>query len=80
MSGPVRGLELLTTGTAVPNKEWDRSSSLIRLYGFVPLHPLPLWMLVYPYRVIFDGSRSSDWSIPVQPLGVGRPSRGYRIL
>ena len=80
MSGPVGGLELLTTGTIVPNKEWDRSSFLIRLYGFVPLHLLLSWMFVYPYRVIFDGSRSSDWSIPVQPLGVGRPPRGYRIL
>ena len=65
MSGPIGGLELLTTGTAVPDKEWDRSSFLIRLYGFVPLHPLLLWTLVYPYRVIFDGFCSSDWSIPV---------------
>ena len=73
MSGPVRGVELLTAGIAIPNKEWDRSSFPIRLYGFVPLRPLFLWMLVYPYRVIFDGSRSSDWSISVQPLGVGRP-------
>ena len=80
MSGPVGGLELPTAETAVPNKEWDRSFFLIRLYGFVPLHPLLLWMLVYPYGVIFDGSRSSDWSTPVQPLGVGRPPRGYRIL
>ena len=23
MSGPVRGLELLTVGSIVPNKEWD---------------------------------------------------------
>ena len=74
MSDPVRGFELLTAGTAVPNKEWDRSSFLIRLYGFVPLHPLLL------YRVIFDESRSSDWLIPVQSPGVGRPPRGYRIL
>ena len=80
VSGPVRGLGLLAVGIAVPNKEWDRSSFLIRLYGFVPLHPLLLWTLVYPYRVVFDGSRSSDWSIPVQPLGVGRPPRGCRIL
>ena len=80
MSGPVRRLVLLTTGVAVPNKEWVSSSFLIRLYGFVPLHPLLLWTFIYPYRVIFDGSRSSDWSIPVQPLGVGRPPRGYRIL
>ena len=80
MSGPIGGLELLIAGTIVPNKEWDPSSFLIRLYGFVPLHPLFLWMLVYPYRVLFDGSHSSDWSIPVQPLGVGRPPRGYRIL
>ena len=80
MSGPMRGLELPTTGIIVPNKEWDRSSFLIRLYGFVPLHPLLLWMLVYPYRVIFDGSHSSDWLIPVQPLGVGHAPRGYRIL
>ena len=80
MSGPVRGLGLLTVGILVPNKEWDRSSFLIRLYGFVPLHLLLLWMLVYPYRVIFDGSRSCDWSTLVQPLGVGRPPRGYRIL
>ena len=80
MSGPVRGLGLLAAGTAVLNKEWDRSSFLIRLYGFVPLHPLLLWTLVYPHRVLFDGSRSSDWLIPVQPLGVGRSSRGYRIL
>ena len=80
MSGPIGGLGLLAAGTAVPNKEWDQPSFLIRLYGFMPLHPLLLWMLVYPYRVIFDGSRSSDWSIPVQPLGVGRPPRGYRIL
>ena len=80
MSSPIGGLELLTTGTTVPNKEWDQSFFLIRLYGFVPLHPLLLWMLVYPYRVIFDGSHSSDWSIPVQPLGVGCPPRGYRIL
>ena len=29
-----------TVGVIVPNKEWDRSSFLIRLYGFVPLHPL----------------------------------------
>ena len=77
MSGPVGGLALLTMGTIVPNKEWDQSSFLIRLYGFVPLHPLLLWMLVYPYRVIFDGSRSSDWLIAVQPLGVGRAPRGY---
>ena len=80
MSGPVKGLELLTAGIVIPNKEWDRPSFLIRLYGFVPLRPLLLWMLVYPPRVIFDGSRSSDWSIPVQPLGVGRPPSGYRIL
>ena len=80
MSGPVRGLELLTTGIIVPNKEWNRSSFLIRLYGFVPLHPLLLWTPVYPCRVIFDRSRFSDWSIPVQPLGVGHPPRGYRIL
>ena len=80
MSGPVGGLELLIAGTAVPNREWDRSSFLIRLYEFVPLHPLLLWTFVYPYRVIFDGSHSSDWLIPVQPLGVGRPPRGYRIL
>ena len=80
MSGPVRGLELLAAGIADPNKEWDRSSFLVRLYGFVPLLPLLLWMLVYSYRVIFDGSRPSDWPIPVQPLGVGRPPRGYRIL
>ena len=80
MSGPIGGLELLTAGTIVPNKEWDRSFFLIRLYGFMPLHSLLLWMLVYPYRVIFDGSRSFDWSIPVQPLGVGCPPRGYRIL
>ena len=80
MSGPVREFELLTAGTIVLNKEWDRSSFLIRLYGFVPLHPLLLWMFVYPCKVIFDGSRSSDWSIPVQPLGVGHPPRGYRIL
>ena len=76
MSGPIRGLELLTAGITIPNKEWDRSSFLIRLYGFVPLHPLLLWTLVYPYRVIFDGSHSSDWSIPVQPLGVGRAPPG----
>ena len=80
MSGPIGGLELLAAGTIVPNKEWDRSSFLIRLYGFVPLHLLLLWTLVYPYRVIFDGSHFSDWPIPVQPLGVGRPPRGYRIL
>ena len=80
MSGPIGGLELPTAGTAVPNKGWDRSSFLIRLYEFVPLHPLFSWILVYPYGVIFDGSRSSDWPIPVQPLGVGRPPRGYRIL
>ena len=55
MSGPIRGLELLTTGIAVPNKEWDRPPFLIRLYGFVPLHPLLLWTLVYPYRVIDTG-------------------------
>ena len=42
VSGPVRWVGLLTAGTAVPNKEWDRSSFLIRLYGFVPLHPLLL--------------------------------------
>ena len=41
MSSPVRGLELLTVGSIVPNKEWDRSSFLIRLYGFVPLSPAP---------------------------------------
>ena len=80
MSGPIRGLGLPTAGTFVPNKEWDRSSFPIRLYGFVPLHPLLLWTLVYPYRVIFDGSCFSDWPMPVQPLGVGRPPRGYRIL
>jgi hypothetical protein len=80
MSGPVRGLELLTAGIVIPNKEWDQSSFLIRLYGFVPLHLLLLWTLVYPYRVIFDESRSSDWSTPVHPLGIGRPPRGYRIL
>ena len=76
MSGPVRRLELLTAGIVIPNKEWDRSSLLIRLYGFVPLYPLFLWMFVYPYKMIFDGSRSSDWSIPVQPLGVGCAPRG----
>ena len=65
MSGPVRGLGLLTMGNIIPNKEWDRSPFLTRLYGFVLLHPLLLWTLIYPYRVIFDGSRSSDWSIPV---------------
>ena len=80
MSSPVGGLELLTVGTIVPNKEWDQSSFLIRLYGFVPLHLLLLWTLIYPYGVIFDGSRSSDWLIPVRPLGAGRPPRGYRIL
>ena len=80
MSGPVRELELLTAENAVPNREWDQSSFLIRLYGFVPFHPLLLWTLIYPYGVIFDGSRSSDWPIPVPPLGVGRPPRGYRIL
>ena len=36
----MEGLELLIVGTIVPNKEWDQSSFLIRLYGFVPLHPL----------------------------------------
>ena len=76
MSGPVRWVELLTAGTAVPNKGWDRSFFLIRLYGFVPLRPLLLWTLVFPYRVIFDGSHSSDWSIPVQPLGVGHAPPG----
>ena len=80
MSGPVGGLELPTMGIIVPNKEWVPSPFLIRLYGFVPLHPLLLWTLIYPYRVIFDGSHSSDWSIPVQPLGVGCAPRGYRIL
>ena len=78
--GPVRGLELLTTGIIVPNKEWVSSLFLIRLYGFVPLHPLLLWTFIYPFRVIFDGSRPFDWSIPVQPLGIGRVPRGYRIL
>ena len=80
MPGPIGGLELLTMGTIVPNKEWVPSLFLIRLYGFVPLHLLLLWMLVYPYRVIFDGSHFFDWSTPVQPLGIGRPPRGYRIL
>ena len=80
MPGPIRGLELLITGTVILNKEWVLSSFLIRLYGFVPLHPLLLWTLVYPYRVIFDGSHFSDWLIAVQPLGVGRAPRGYRIL
>ena len=65
MSGPVGGLELLTAGTIIPNKEWDRSFFLIRLYGFVPFHPLLLWTLIYPYRVIFNGARSSDWLMPV---------------
>ena len=69
MSSPMGGLELLVMGTSIPNKEWDQPSFLIRLYGFVPLHPLLLQTLIYPYRVIFDGSCSSDWSILVQPLG-----------
>ena len=80
MPGPIGGLELLVMGTTVPNKEWVPSSFLIRLYGFVPLHPLLLWTLIYPYGVIFDGSHSSDWLIAVQPLGVGHAPRGYRIL
>ena len=80
MPGPIRGLELLIAGIIVPNKEWVLSLFLIRLYGFVPLHPLLLWMLVYPYRVIFDGSHSPDWLMAVQPLGVGHAPRGYRIL
>ena len=65
MPSPIGGLELLTAGTIVPNKEWVPSPFLIRLYGFVPLHPLLLWTSIYPFRVIFDGSRSSNWSIPV---------------
>ena len=80
MSSPVGGLGLLAVGTIVPNKEWVPSPFLIRLYGFVPLHPLLLWMFIYPYKVTFDGSCSSDWSIPVQPLGIGHAPRGYRIL
>ena len=80
MSGPIGGLELPAAGITVPNTEWVWFSFLIRLYGFVPLHPLLLWTLVYPYRVIFDGSCSSDWLIAVQPLGVGHVPRGYRIL
>ena len=80
MSGPIGGLELLVAGTIVPNKEWVPSLSLIRLYGFVPLHLLFLWTFIYPRRVIFDESHSSDWSIPVRPLGVGRPPRGYGVL
>ena len=80
MPGPIGGLGLLTTGTILPNKEWVLSPVLIRLYGVVPLHLLLLWTLIYPYRVIFDESRSSDWSIPVQPVGVGRAPREYRIL
>ena len=52
MSGPIRELRLLVAGTAVPNKEWDRSFFLIRLYGFMPLRPLLLWTLVYPYSVM----------------------------
>ena len=80
MSGPVGGLELLTAGITIPNQEWVQSFFLIRLYGFVPLHLLLLWTLIYPYRVMFDGSHFSDWSMPVQPLGIGRAPRGYRIL
>ena len=80
MSGPMKGLELPTAGNLFPNKEWVPSSFLIKLYGFVPLHLLLLWTFIYSYRVIFDESCSSDWSIPVQPLGVGRAPRGYRIL
>ena len=80
MPGPVERLELLTVGTIVPNKEWVPSLFLIRLSGFVSLHPLHLWTFIYPYRVIFDESRSSDWSISVQPLGIGHAPRGYRIL
>ena len=71
MSGRIGRLELPTVGNLFPNKEWVPSSFLIKLYRFVPLHPLLLWTLIYPYRVIFDGSRSFDWSILVQPLGVG---------
>ena len=80
MSGQIGRLELPTTGNLFPNKEWVLSSFLIRLYGFVPLHPHLLWTLICPYRVTFDGSRSSDWLTPVQPLGVGHAPRGYRIL
>ena len=80
MSGQIRRVELPTAGNLFPNKEWVPSFFLIRLYGFAPLHPLLLWTFIYPYRVIFNGSRPSDWLMPVQPLGVGRVPRGYRIL
>ena len=80
MSGPVKGHELPAARIIVPDKEWVQSPFLIRLYGFAPLHPLLLWTFIYPYRVIFNGSRPSDWLMPVQPLGVGRVPRGYRIL
>ena len=69
MSGPMEGLKLLVAGIFVPNKEWVQSPFLIKLYGFAPLHLLLLWMFIYPFRVIFDGSCPSDWSILVQPLG-----------
>ena len=78
MSGPIGGPKLLTVGIVIPNKEWVRALFLIRLYGFAPLHLLLLWMFIYPYRVIFDGSRSSDWSIPIQPLGDW--ARALRVL
>ena len=80
MSDRIGRVELPTMGNLFPNKEWVPSFFLIRLYRLVPLHPLLLWTLVYPYRVIFDESRSSDWLIPVQPLGVGHAPRGYGIL
>ena len=69
MPGPIGGLGFLIVGIIIPNKEWVQSPFLIRLYGFAPLHPLLLWTFIYPCRVIFDGSHSSDWLIPVQPLG-----------
>ena len=69
MPSPIGGLELLTTGTIIPNKGWVQSFFQISLYGFAPLGPLLLWMFNYPYKVIFNGSHPSDWSIPVQPLG-----------
>ena len=76
MSGPVRGLELRTAGTAVPNKGWDRSSFLIRLYGFVPLHPLLLWTLVYPSRVLGAHPRGIESYRPLSQLGVLPRDRG----